>query len=121
MWVVPLSFGRLHYKYQRRMGHTFLRKVHITQNIVTLRLGYEILRCISGCNTQSSGNPLPTECNVCRVAKDKTTGSCLPECPPEKYLTADKLCLDLSGTLTVEIMYQGGRDGGLYCRKGKRV
>lgn len=50
----------------------------------------------SGCNTLSSGNPLPTECNVCRVAKDKNTGSCLPECPPEKFLTADKLCVDLS-------------------------
>ena len=50
----------------------------------------------AGCNTLSSGNPLPTECNVCRVAKDKNTGSCLPECPPEKFLTADKLCVDLS-------------------------
>ena len=49
-----------------------------------------------GCTTQSSGNPQPNECNVCRVAKDPATGNCLPECEEPNYLTPNNFCVDKS-------------------------
>ena len=79
-------------------GFTFRTEcmMYITERYCFFQATFRYVTYVPGCNTQSSGNPLPTECNMCRVAEDKTTGSCLPECPADKYLTADKLCLDLS-------------------------
>lgn len=58
---------------------------------------YFIFTSIEGCQTSSSKNPLPTECNVCRVAKDSKTGTCLPDCEEPNILTKDRYCIDRSG------------------------
>ena len=45
----------------------------------------------------ASGNPLPEECNVCRIARDLATGKCVPDCKEPNFLSPNKLCVDKSG------------------------
>ena len=54
---------------------------------------------IQGCNTENPGEPLPSECNRCRVAKDIHTKECVAECKEPNFLTPQKLCISKSGKL----------------------
>lgn len=86
-----------------------LPRPHLDQEGILLILSYKMhlrkskrVKLISeplfiGCTTQSSGDPQPNECNVCRVAKDAASGNCLPECKEPNYLTPDNFCVDKSG------------------------
>lgn len=50
-----------------------------------------------GCKTATPGNPLPEECNKCRIAKDPVSNKCLPECKEPNFLSPEKFCVDRSG------------------------
>ena len=55
-------------------------------------LSFKIISLITGC--KSSESPKIGEgCNACRVALDVENNKCIPECPGNKTLRADKKCV----------------------------
>ncbi|XP_068740594.1 uncharacterized protein [Montipora capricornis] len=58
---------------------------------------------LHGCNTKTPGNPLPSECNQCRVAADLGTDTytCLPECKEPNFISSG-YCVGKEATFDLE-------------------